>query len=176
MLSLFSETTFVKFYIPAVPFVAVHSAIFAYLGISIPALTEAAAHHAHKAPKFHFNEKYDKYLILTLILIIFGTKLLCFFQGIVRAVKNYRHKKQKKREQDECASKCSDDAKTCVSLNLTLESCSHVRPIVNVPLESELEMSLDSIVVNKGRAPVDAMSCLPERAPAPVSAEPEKTA
>lgn len=138
---------------------AIHSAIFAYLGITLPIIlgfNDPHSKHLNHVTKLKIG---DTFMIITLVFVIFGTKAVCFFQGIIRIIKRYKWKKRTK--EDECESKCSDDAKTCVSLNLTLESCSHIRQLANFPTPSELEISLDSIVVNKPKGPDDAQSCMP---------------
>lgn len=153
------ELGFLRFYIPSIPFVAIHSAIFAYLGITLPiilGLNHPTSKHLNNVTKLRTG---DTFMIITLLFVIFGTKAVCFFQGIIRIIKRYKWKKRTIEE--ECESKCSDDAKTCVSLNLTLESCSHIRQLANLPTPSELEISLDSIVINKPKGPDDAQSCMP---------------
>lgn len=122
VLSAIDQISGPAFYFPSLPFVAAHSAIYAYLGTSIPYLL-----HKHKSLDqiiySHFTTQ-EATLIVFLFLIIFATKFICLVQDIGRGVKNYRHKSKKIQKEENSDSVCSDDARTCVSLDLTLQSVS----------------------------------------------------
>lgn len=122
VLSAIDQISGPVFYFPSLPFVAAHSAIYAYLGTSIPYLL-----HKHKSLDqiiySHFTSQ-QALLIVFLFLIIFVTKFICLVQDIVRGVKNYRYKSKKIQKEEDSDSHCSDDARTCVSLDLTMQSVS----------------------------------------------------
>jgi len=121
--------------------VAVQAIIFAYIGIMIPDLNSNWL----KALKTFKIE--GIVLFSVCFAIVVGTKLTIFVLFIVNKVSNCRKKLNE--EEEDCSSTFNDDVKTCVSLDVTLESISHIRKLADFDIRNDLEISLDSIIVPK---------------------------
>lgn len=67
-----SDISFKAYFIPAIPLVAVHSAIFAYIGLRIPDFNNS-----DWISEINNYPTLEKIILITLILLIFFTKALC---------------------------------------------------------------------------------------------------
>lgn len=150
-LSLNENINFSVYFLPAIPFVAVHSSIFAFIGIFIPDFTKKWLN------ELSFYRIEEIVLFSVCLTILVGTKLTIIIFYILQSIQRC---KKKKEEQEEGKYNCNDDVKTCVSLDVTLESISHIKRMAEFDIKNDQEISLDSIIVPKQVKARDTMSCI----------------
>lgn len=127
-LSLNENIKFSAYFLPAIPFLAVHSSIFAFIGIFIPDLTK----NWFTELSFYRIEEIVLFSVCSAILV--GTKLTIIIYYILQTIKRCKNKKE---DQDDGNYNCNDDVKTCVSLDVTLESISHIKRMAEFDIKND---------------------------------------
>jgi len=126
-LSLNKSISFPAYYVPAMPCIAIQSIVLAYIGGKIPDLNY---HFWETFMTWYTTPEVVAFSVLLAVLMI----MKMTYWGLWLSLRIKKCKRKSKGD-DDCISNCSEDAKTCVSLNLTLESISHVKKFIDFDMK-----------------------------------------
>lgn len=111
-----SGISFSCFFVPAVPGIILHSALYAYIGIYIPDFSNLSDSNSI----LKSLENTSGVQVLILLAIVSFTKVFCFFYAFFIHRKSLKDRNENK---DKGVEDCDDDdGNTCVNLTLTLGS------------------------------------------------------